>query len=201
MFFIVFSSLNYFFILVIFVGIKINFSSFFISEYMVKSIIWYFWCTYISIGCKSSWIYLVSKSRMIILRRYIFSVFWLKLSLLLLWLLLPCEWLLSTVLGFSEVTAGFFTVSIFCSGLITGLTIGFFGASSVVTLIPDAIRFEPIDPIAVLAYVCKFSPVLNYILRSRSWWRYVEIAYRKQIISSFHTSCVSYIYTYSVFFH
>ena len=79
-----------------------------------------------------------------------FSVFWLKFSLLLLWLLLPYEWLFSTVLGFSEVTAGCFTVSISCSTLVTGLTIGFFGTSGVVTLFTDVIRFTPTDPIAVL---------------------------------------------------
>jgi hypothetical protein len=36
------------------------------------------------------------------------------------------------------------------STLVTGLTIGFFGTSSVVTLFTDVIKFVPTDPIAVL---------------------------------------------------
>ena len=93
-----------------------------------------------------------------------FSVFWLKFSLLLLWLLLPYEWLFSTVLGFSEVTAGCFTVSISCLGLINGLTTGFFGFSSVVTLFPDVIRFGPTDPVTVLAEdeVVTVTPVTTF---------------------------------------
>jgi len=35
--------------------------------------------------------------------------------------------------------------------LVTGLTTGFFGASSVVTLFPDVIRFGTTDPVTVLA--------------------------------------------------
>jgi len=65
-------------------------------------------------------------------------------------------------LDFSEVTAGCFTVSISCLGLINGLTTGFFGASSVVTLFPDVI--EPIDPVTVLAEdeVVTVTPVATF---------------------------------------
>ena len=45
----------------------------------------------------------------------------------------------------------YFFETVSYSGLITGLTTGFFGASSVVTLFTDVIRFTPTDPLTVLA--------------------------------------------------
>ena len=44
----------------------------------------------------------------------------------------------------------YFFETVSYSGLINGLTTGFFGTSSVVTLFTDVIRFAPTDPIAVL---------------------------------------------------
>ena len=45
----------------------------------------------------------------------------------------------------------YFFETVSYSTLVTGLTIGFFGTSSVVTLFTDVIKFVPTDPLTVLA--------------------------------------------------